>query len=90
MAIAVEVTYRGSGATAEAYRKILSEAGITLGGSHPDPECLFHWAAEIPGGFRVIDVWTSREKWDAFAAGGIPSRLGDYKTEFYDVVNYLT
>jgi hypothetical protein len=61
MTIAVEVTYRGPGATADAYRKILSEAGITPGGSHPDPECLFHWASVIPGGFRVIDVWTSRE-----------------------------
>jgi hypothetical protein len=90
MAIAVELTYRGPGATAEAYNKVLSDAGITPGGSHPDPECLFHWATTIPGGFRVTDVWTSREKWDAFEATGIPAQMGTPKTEFYDVVNYLT
>ena len=90
MAIAVELTYRGPGATAEAYKKILSDAGITFGGSHPDPECLFHWAATVPGGFRVIDVWTSREKWDAFEATGLPAQLGTPKKDFFEVVNYLT
>ena len=90
MAIAVELTYRGPGATAEGYKKVLSDAGITPGGSHPDPECLFHWATTIPGGFRVTDVWTSREKWDAFEATGIPAQMGTPKKEFYDVVNYLT
>ena len=90
MAIAVELTYNGPGATAEAYQKILSEAGITPGGSHPDPECLFHWAAAIPQGLRVTDVWTSREKWDAFEASGLPGKMGTPKINFFEVVNYLT
>ena len=74
MAIAVELTYPG--ATVEEYKKILSDAGITAGGSHPDPECLFHWATEVAGGFRVTDVWTSREKWDAFEATGTAWSVG--------------
>ncbi len=90
MAIAVELTYRGPEATVEGYNKILSDAGITPGGSHPDPECLFHWATEVPGGFRVTDVWTSREKWDAFEATGLPGQLGTPTKDFYEVVNYLT
>ena len=90
MAIAVELTYHGPGGTVAEYNKLLSEAGITPGGSHPDPECLFHWATEVSGGFRVTDVWTSREKWDAFEATGLPDRLGKPKKEFYEVVNYLT
>ena len=40
--------------------------------------------------FRVTDVWTSREKWDAFEATGIPAQMGTPKKEFYEVVNYLT
>ena len=90
MAIAVELTYHGPGATAEAYQKILSDAGITPGGSHPDPECLFHWATTIPGGFRVTDVWTSRAAWDAFEATGLPAQLGTPKKDFFEVVNFLT
>jgi hypothetical protein len=90
MAIAVELTYRGPEATVEGYNKILSDAGITPGGSHPDPECLFHWATKVPGGFRVTDVWTSREKWDAFEATGLPGQLGTPTKDFYEVVNYLT
>jgi hypothetical protein len=90
MAIAVELTYRGQGATLADYNKVLSDAGITPGGSHPDPDCLFHWATEIQGGFRVTDVWTSRAKWDEFEATGIPTQMGTPKKQFFDVANFLT
>ena len=90
MAIAVELTYTGPGATAEAYQQILSKANITPGGSHPDPECLFHWAAAVPQGLRVTDVWTSRAAWDAFEATGLPAQMGTPKKDFFDVVNFLT
>jgi len=28
---------------------------------------LFHWLAKTPGGIRVVDVWGSREQYEAFA-----------------------
>jgi hypothetical protein len=90
MAIAVELTYRGPDATRAGYEKILTDGGITPGGSHPDPNCLFHWVEEIPGGIRVTDVWKSRKDWDAFEAGGIPAQMGDAKKEFHEVLNFLT
>jgi hypothetical protein len=51
---------------------------------------LFHWAEEIPGGFRVTDVWASRKDWDKFEATGIPGQMGEPKKEFHEVVNFLT
>ena len=69
MAIAVELTYRGPGATAEGYNKVLSDAGITPGGSHPDPECLFHWGRrglEVDGhGPRVYPPACGDVRWSA-------------------------
>jgi hypothetical protein len=90
MTIAVELEYHGPHATIEEYKELRADAGITPGGDHPDPDCLFHWITEIPGGVRVTDVWTSREKWNAFEAGGSPGRLGNPQKKFYDGENILT
>ena len=60
------------------------------GGSHPDPEYLFHWPTTVPGGFRVAEVWTPRAKWDAFEAAGQPAQMGTPKKDFHEVVSYLT
>jgi hypothetical protein len=90
MAIAVVLTWTGPDATAARYLELVAGAGITPEGEHPDPECLFHWATEIPQGFRVTDVWTSRAAWDAFEAGGLPAQLGRPHKDFFDVVNFLT
>jgi hypothetical protein len=94
MAVAFDATYSGDGATIENYRKILSSMSVSPGGKHPGNGCLFHWATEIPGGFRVTDVWESREQFDEFLqrlgptadAAGVP----EPEIEFFEVANYLT
>ena len=40
--------------------------GFTKGGAGP-PGALFHWATKTDDGFRVVDVWESREPFDSFA-----------------------
>ena len=42
MAVAVEAAFRGPGATVENYKKALTLMGVSPGGKHPDPSCLFH------------------------------------------------
>jgi len=79
MAIAFDARYTGAGATRANYNEILSELGVASGGTHPgSPACLFHWMAEIPGGFRVTDVWDNQADFDKFIAdtvGPIAVRL---------------
>ena len=95
MAIAVEVTFHGQGATLENYLKSIAEMGATPGGPHPDPGCLFHWVTELGGGLRVTDVWTTQEQFQKFAAekiGPVSEQVGMPKPQikFIDVANFLT
>ena len=94
MAIAVEVNFNGHGATLENYLKGLKILGGTPGGPHPDPNCLFHWITEAGGGLRVTDVWTSKDKFEAFlpkvAASSEQAGLPKPQTKFIDVANYAT
>ena len=94
MAIAVEVNFRGAGATLENYIKSLKILGTTPEGPHPDPDCLFHWVTETDGGLRVIDVWTSQAEFEAFVpkVGAAADELGMPKphVKTIDVANYLT
>jgi hypothetical protein len=93
MAIAVELT---TSATLEGYFKALTIMGMTPEGSHPDPGCLFHWVTEIPGGgYRIIDVWKTKEQFDKFAQdklAPVVQQLGrpEPQIKFIDVANYLT
>ncbi len=95
MAIAIELTFHGPGATLENYDKSVADMGGTPGGPHPDPACLFHWAAGIGGGFRVIDVFTTKQAFEAFAANKITPAAEKFgipkpKIEFIDVHNFMT
>lgn len=95
MAIAVEVSFHGQGATPEKYYESLKRLGATPGGPHPDPGCLFHWMTETGGGLHVTDVWKTQQEFEAFAAGKLASvveELGMAKPEikFVDVANFLT
>ena len=95
MAVAVELTYHGQGATLDNYRAIIQRLGLSPEGPHPDPACLFHWAAEIPGGFRVTDVWRSQDQFEQFAQntiGPIGQELGvpQPQMKFIEVANYFT
>jgi hypothetical protein len=65
-------------------------------GRHPDPDCLFHWIAETPSGFRVTDVWTSQAQFDEFVQNTlrpISQQLGmpdTHRVDAVQVANFLT
>ncbi len=63
MAVAVEATFPGT--TSDQYDEAIKLMGLTSGGRHPG--ALFHWVTETDDGFRVTDVWESKEKFERFA-----------------------
>jgi hypothetical protein len=95
MAIAVEVSFHGQGATLENYKKTITLMGATPGGPHPGPGCLFHWITEVGGGLEVTDVWKTKEQFETFAAekiGPLSEQAGMPKPQikFIEVANFLT
>ena len=92
MAVAIEMNYPG--ATLAQYDEVIKIMGATPGGLHPDG-ALFHWIAKTDDGFRVVDVWESKEQFERFVQekiGPLGEQLGMAKPEmrFVDIYNYLT
>jgi hypothetical protein len=93
MAVAVILDFPG--ATLEQYDQILELMGFTKGGQGP-PGALFHWVTKTDDGFRVVDLWESREAFDRFAQeqiGPLSQQVGiadPPRTRFCEVYNYLT
>jgi len=92
MAVAVEMEFPGG--TLEQYDEVISLMGFTPGGAGA-PEALFHWVAQTADGIKVVDVWKSREAFDAFAQekiGPLTAQVGIAPPEmtFHDVHNTLT
>jgi hypothetical protein len=96
MAVAIVLNHHGPGATLANYFALLDKLGVPHPGPHPNPDCLFHWATDIPGGFRVTDVWTSQDEFEKFYRNiilpdaqqiGIPQPR---HADFFPVANYLT
>ena len=93
MAVAVEAT---SDSPPADYYEGPTTLGTAPGGSHPDAGCLFHWMTETDdGGWRVVDVWETREQAEAFIqgkVGPVMQQLGasEPQIRFVDVSNYLT
>ena len=101
MAVAFELTYQGPGATLGKYYQLLERLGVAPEGPHPARACLFHWIALTPGGqgFRVTDVWTSRDEFLDFAKYklepiskdlGMPAPTGPPEPPHIELANYLT
>jgi hypothetical protein len=95
MAIAVEVSFHGQGATLENYFETIKAMGTGPEGVHPDPGCLFHWARGDSSGVHVTDVWTTREAFEKFAAEQIGPKgeevgMPKPQTKFIEVDNFLT
>jgi hypothetical protein len=93
MAVAVILDFPG--ATMEQYDQVVDLMGFTKGGAGP-PGALFHWATKTDDGFRVVDVWESRELFDSFAQekiGPLTQQAGlteAPRTRFCEVYSYLT
>jgi hypothetical protein len=43
-----------AGATLDEYDRVIDKMGITSGGKHSDPGCLFHWVTATDTGLRVV------------------------------------
>ena len=92
MAVAVVLEFED--ATLDQYDQVLEKMGLTHGGGTP-PGGLFHWVTATDNGFRVTDVWESREVFERFSE----EQIGPYSQEvgmtsppsitFYDVYNHL-
>lgn len=92
MAVAIEMEF--AGATLEQYDEVIGLMGFEPGGAGA-PDALFHWAAKTDDGIKVVDVWKSREAFDAFAE----AQIGPYTAQvginppamtFHEVHNTLT
>jgi hypothetical protein len=91
MAVAVEATFRG--ATLAQYDEAINLMGLSCGGRHPG--ALFHWVADTDDGFRVTDVWESREEFERFfqeqvGAIGEQMDLTEPELRYTDVHCYMT
>ena len=62
----VAVVLEFEGATLDRYDQVVDKMGFQPGGAGA-PGGLFHWVTETPNGFRVTDVWETREQFEAFA-----------------------
>jgi hypothetical protein len=92
MPTAVEMNFRG--ATLDQYDQVIERMGLTPGGPVP-PGAISHWVAKTEEGFRVVDVWETKEQFERFAQ----EQIGPYSREvgiteepemrFYDVHNHL-
>jgi hypothetical protein len=95
MAIAIEWSSRGQGATAATYDKLLALLNANPGGPHPGEGCLFHWMRVAPDGLHGVDVWDTQEHFDQFVAnmlGPASQKVGlaPPQTKSYDAHNFLT
>ena len=62
MAVALILDFKG--ATLDQYDEVVEK--MDLGGKVP-PGAISHWSAATDDGFRVVDVWESRDAFDKFA-----------------------
>jgi hypothetical protein len=64
--MAVAVIMEFNGATLEQYGQVIAKMGLTKEGPAP-AGALSHWVAATDNGILVMDLWKSRELYDAFA-----------------------
>jgi hypothetical protein len=89
MPVAIEMDF--AGATLGQYDEVMALMALE---AIPDG-ALFHWATATQDGVKVVDVWETREQFDAFAAeriGPLTARVGldAPSTTYHDVHNHLS
>jgi hypothetical protein len=91
MAVGVQLDFHG--VTLEQYDEVAERMGLLVGGPMPG-QGLFHWVTKTDDGFRVIDVWPSRETFERFAEQKLVPTYSEIgvtdppDTQFFDVHNY--
>ena len=93
MAVAIILDFKNS--TLDQYDQVIEKMGLTPKGKVV-PGSLFHWVTKTDDGFRVVDVWESREQFDKFSE----EQIGPFTQEvgmttppdvhYHEVYNYLT
>ncbi len=92
MAVAVQLDFDGASL---AHYDEISEMLGTLPGGPANPQELFHWVMGTTDGFRVVDVWETRDAFERFAEEklvpifqevGVPHPP---QIQFYEIHNYL-
>jgi hypothetical protein len=92
MAVAVQLDFHG--ATLEQYDEINERVGYLPGGP-ASPQELFHWVTKTDDGFRVFDVWETREAFERFAREKLAPIFDEVgvphppEIQFFAVHNYL-
>ncbi|HEY5024203.1 MAG TPA: hypothetical protein VII76_04435 [Acidimicrobiales bacterium] len=92
MAVGVQLDFKG--ATLEQYDEAIERLGLLPGGPTAAEE-LFHWVTKTEDGFRVIDVWESREAFEQYMEAKIlvvAPAVGvtePPEIQFFEVHNYL-
>ena len=92
VAVAVQLDFKGS--TLDQYDQAIEALGLLPGGPSSPAE-LFHWVTATDEGFRVVDVWESREAFEEFLKTKIlmvSSEVGiadPPEIQFFEVHNYL-
>jgi hypothetical protein len=95
MAMAVGVILEFDGASLDQYDEVIAKMGFSPGGATA-PGALFHWVTETDRGFRVTDVWETREQFERFSAeqiGPLTQQIGvttPPTVSIFEVHNYLT
>jgi heme-degrading monooxygenase HmoA len=82
-----------SGGTTEQYEQVIAKMGFEHHGKGP-PGALFHWVTKTDDGIKVVDVWESPERFQAFADSQIgpfsaEAGLSEPEVTAYPVHNYL-
>ena len=93
MAIAVQMDFEG--ATLDQYDEVCKLMVLTPKGPGP-AGAVSHFATMTDSGLRVVDVWQTREAFDAFAQEQIGPFSGQVgipnppEMQFFEVHNYFT
>jgi hypothetical protein len=93
MKMAVAVILEFDGGTLDQYDKVIEKMGLAPGTALP-PGGVFHWVTKTDNGFRVTDVWETREQFEQFAEEQIGPYsqevgLSEPETTFHEVHNHL-
>jgi hypothetical protein len=92
MAIAVQLDFVGG--TLEQYDAVIERLGLLPGGPAVSQE-IFHWVTKTETGFRIVDVWESREAFDQFLEETIRPTLAEVgvtlppEIGYFEIHNYL-